>query len=65
MIRRNIADSDRDRTVVKWSLIAAAFALSAGSLAESTLTRSTQESGKMVVEQAAEVETGKVVRIAG
>ncbi|HSJ23538.1 MAG TPA: hypothetical protein VK929_02565 [Longimicrobiales bacterium] len=65
MIRRNITSADRDRTVVKWSLIAAAFALSVGSLAEATLTRSTEDTAKVVAEQAIDVEDTKAVRIAG
>jgi hypothetical protein len=39
MIRRDVVRSDRDQKVVKWSLIAAVFALTVGCFAEVTLVR--------------------------
>jgi hypothetical protein len=52
MIRRNVLHNDWDHLVVKWSLIAALVALSAGMLAETRMVRAAAEpaTGTEVVE---------------
>lgn len=42
MIRRNLV-AERDQRVVKWSLVAAAFALSLGYFAETSLERHVED----------------------
>ena len=53
MIRRDVLHSDRDHSVVKWSLIAAAFALVVGCYAE-TVHRSEIEAGTASAAQVTE-----------
>jgi hypothetical protein len=65
MIRRNISQAERDHQVVKWSLMAAAFALSIGTLAEVKLARTNEEGAKAVAESVTESQEGTLPRIAG
>jgi hypothetical protein len=59
MIRRNVMPYDRDQRVVKWTLLVAAFALSTGYFAESTLHRQTEQV-PAAVEQRVEAKTPTV-----
>jgi hypothetical protein len=65
MIRRNIVQPDRDQRVVKWSLIAATFALSVGCFAEISLARAVDEGNGKVVAESVDAEAEKSLRIAG
>jgi hypothetical protein len=65
MIRRNIVRADWDHRAVKWSLVAAAFALSVGCFAEVTLSRADEDTGSVVAERASDVEADRLERIAG
>jgi hypothetical protein len=63
MIRRDIVHADRDQRVVKWSLVAATFALSLGCFAEVTLARSGDETAPIVAEKTVEADADR--RVAG
>jgi hypothetical protein len=65
MIRRSILQPERDQHAVKWSLMAAAFALSVGFFAEVSLARAAEEGAKVVAERAADVEADRTERTAG
>jgi hypothetical protein len=64
MIRRDVIRNDRDQGVVKWSLVAAAFALSIGCLAEVTLERHSEDA-PTAASQAVQVETVQQASITG
>lgn len=55
MIRRSVMRTDWDQKVVKWSLIAAAIALTMGWVAESQIERHASDGSLPAVEQTVEV----------
>jgi hypothetical protein len=60
MIRRILWYGDRG--MVKWALIAAAFGLSIGHLAERTVARRAAEAAPAVAEQPVEVQSPRAAR---
>lgn len=62
MIRRNLG-AERDQRVVKWSLVAAAFALSLGWFAETSLERHADDAA--VANQTVEVSAPVTAAVTG
>jgi hypothetical protein len=61
IIRKDVLKTDRDPKAVKWSLIAAAFALSLGCYAELVMTADAQETeASVMVGEAAQQELPQV-----
>ncbi|CAN5646625.1 hypothetical protein BH23GEM9_BH23GEM9_07310 [soil metagenome] len=50
MIRRDVVN-DRDQRVVKWSLLAAAFALTVGFMAETALERHVEDASTVAEQE--------------
>jgi hypothetical protein len=63
MIRRNLYYIERDQRVVKWALIAAAFALSLGYFAETALIRN--DADATVAGESVEAQSDDAARAAG
>jgi hypothetical protein len=62
MIRRTVWYGARDQRVVKWALVAAAFALSMGYFAEHRLAARNSAEATSVAEQAVEVQAADAAR---
>lgn len=63
MIRRNMYYIERDQRVVKWALIAAAFALTIGYYAETALVR--RDADATVAGESVKVQQSVSARVAG